>query len=153
MYQAKSFTFWVSYYDVAQELTPREQGDFYRAIMDYIFEGRDDEAKLSKTARIAFKSVKANLKRSIANRRETDANREANGRESGTNRGEVPQAESALNLKLNINPKSNPNPNASGEAVGGGEAPTCHACNRTAIRNPHQPERWLCPKCEKEVLA
>ena len=40
-YKSKSFTFWVSYYDVAQELTPREQGEFFKAIMDYMFLGED----------------------------------------------------------------------------------------------------------------
>lgn len=146
MYKAKSFTFWVSYYDVAQELTAKEQGDFYRAIMDYIFDGRDDEGKLSKTARIAFKSVKANLKRSVANRRGI-------GQESEENRDEVPQPENALNLKLKSNIKSKPNPNAIGEAAGDGEAPTCPACKREAIRNPHQPDRWMCPKCMEEVAS
>ena len=93
-YEAKSFTFWVSYYDVAQELSAKEQGEFYKAIMDYMFTGIDPEDDLRKTVKISFKAIKANLKRSAANRRK-------NGNESDGNRGEVPQPEIALNLNLN----------------------------------------------------
>lgn len=102
-YKGKSFTFWVSYYDVAQELTAREQGEFFKAICDYMFAGEDPEPELRKPVRICFKAIKANLKRSVANRREV-------GSESGENRGEVPQPENALNLNINL--KSNLNPNS-----------------------------------------
>lgn len=113
-YQSKSFTFWVSYYDVAQELNAKEQGEFYRAIMDYIFVGDDREESLSKTVRIAFKSVKANLKRSLSNRRESDGNRAAIGTESDGNRDEEPQSENALKLKLKLNSKSKPSDGGGG---------------------------------------
>ena len=93
-YRAKSFTMWVSYYDVAQELNDREQGEFFKAINDYMFAGIDREQELRKNVRICFKAVKANLKRSVANRR-------AVGKESGKNRGEVLKPENALNLNLN----------------------------------------------------
>lgn len=153
-YEAKSFRFWVSYYDVAQELSPREQGEFYRAIMDYMFEGNDREAVLPKTVRIAFKSVKANLKRSNANRRESGGNRDAIGDESERNRDEVPNPETPLNLNSNLNSNSNSKPirlridTASGADAE--TAPTCRICGRIATRHPHT-RRWYCWKCEAEV--
>ena len=61
----KGFTFWVSYYDVAQELSPKQQGEFYRAIIEYMFTDDDPEETLSKSAKLAFKAIKANLKTSI----------------------------------------------------------------------------------------
>lgn len=151
-YNFKSFTFWVSYYDMAQELTPKEQGAFYRAITDYIFVGIDREAELPKMARMAFKLAKANLKRSMANRRESDANRDAIEQESDANRGEVPEAENALNLKLKLNSKSKSNPNSNdGPDGGGSEPPSCPVCGRISIRHPHKRDTWFCPKCETAV--
>lgn len=140
-YNAKSFTFWVSYYDVAQELTPKEQGEFYRAIMDYIFTGEDREPNLSKSARIGFKSVKANLKRSVANRREvgsdSDGNRDGIGTESGGNRDEVLQPENALKLKLKLNSKSI----ADGAGSDGGKP--------ARLRRM---EKGVCPQCGGELF-
>ena len=60
----KGFSFYLTYWDVAQELKPREQGEFYRAIMDYMFADLDKEAELPKNVRVCFKAVKANLKTS-----------------------------------------------------------------------------------------
>ena len=148
-YNVKSFTFWVSYYDTAQELTPREQGQFYRAVMDYIFTGEDRESALPKTVRIAYKSVKSNLKRSLSNKRASGENREEIGEESGENRGEVPQPENALNLKLKLKSKSNSNQNATDSASAEGEPPRCQ-CGRIATRHPVT-RRWYCWKCEAEV--
>ena len=62
--EQKSFRFWVSYYDVAQELTPKQQGEFYRAIVEYMFTDTDPEDSLKGTVRICFKAIKANLKTS-----------------------------------------------------------------------------------------
>ena len=149
-YEAKSFTFWVSYYDVAQELTPKEQGEFYKAIMDYIFLGVDSEADLRKSVRICFKAIKANLKRSIANRRQ-------NGNESGENRGDVPQPENALNLNLNSNLKKR---SAGAGSVIDTPPAACPKCGgvltRTAmtINAPKGKRRiWRCEKCGEEVEA
>ena len=60
----KGFTFYMTYFDVAQELGEKAQGEFYKAIVDYMFSGQDPEETLPKRVRIAFKSVKANLKTS-----------------------------------------------------------------------------------------
>ena len=58
----KGFSFYVTYWDVAQELeTPEEQGEFYRAIADYMFAGEDREKELSWHARVCFKAIKPNL--------------------------------------------------------------------------------------------
>lgn len=60
----KSFTFWANYHDVAMEISPEQQGEFYRAVIDYIFDGTDREADLPFEAKVAFKCVKPSLKRS-----------------------------------------------------------------------------------------
>ena len=145
-YEAKSFTFWVSYYDVAQELTPREQGEFYKAIMDYMFMGVDSEPELRKSVRICFKAIKANLKRSIANRR-------GNGTESDENRGEVPQPEIALNLNSNLKIKKKSAESGSG---GGKPAPpsACPKCGGVLLLTGlHIGKRVMlrCEGCGKEV--
>ena len=57
----KSFRFWVSYWDVAQELTPKQQGEFYRAVVDYMFTDNDPEDSLKGTVKMCFKAIKANL--------------------------------------------------------------------------------------------
>lgn len=148
-YEAKSFTMWVSYYDVAQELTPKEQGEFYRAIMDYIFKGEDCEDDLRKSVKICFKAIKANLKRSVANRR-------TNGSESGENRGEVPQPENALNLNLNSRLKIK----SAGSGSGGGKPAPPSACpkcggplEKTAAHDQRGRTLYSCVKCHEEVWA
>ena len=60
----KSFTFWANYHDVAMEISTEQQGEFYRAVIDYIFDGTDREAELPFEAKVAFKCVKPSLKRS-----------------------------------------------------------------------------------------
>ena len=57
----KSFRFWVSYWDVAQELSPKQQGEFYRAVVDYMFSGDDPEDRLKGEVKLCFKAIKANL--------------------------------------------------------------------------------------------
>lgn len=56
----------MTYWDVANELEPEEQGDFYRAVADYMFADIDRESELPFASKIAFKCIKANLKRSKA---------------------------------------------------------------------------------------
>lgn len=148
MYEAKSFTMWVSYYDVAQELSTREQGEFYRAIMDYMFAGVDREAELGKAPKICFKAIKANLKRSKANRRVV-------GDESGANRGEVPQPENALNLNLNSKIKKR---SAGSGSDGGKPTPPapCAKCGgkleKTGTSTPTGKRRmYRCSSCGEEV--
>ena len=66
------FTFWRTYYDVAQELTATQQGVLYRAICEYMFADNDVEESLKGATRIAFKALKPNIKTS-KNRSEVGA--------------------------------------------------------------------------------
>ena len=81
----KGFSFYLTYWDVAQELKPREQGEFYRAIMDYMFADLDKEAELPKNVRVCFKAVKANLKTSKG-RSDAVSKRYTNGIQNGYKR-------------------------------------------------------------------
>lgn len=140
---------WVSYYDVAQELTPREQGEFFKAINDYMFTGEDPEQALRKNVRICFKAVKANLKRSLANRRSI-------GTESDANRGEVLRLDNALNI--NINSKLKKKSAGSGSGASLPAPPSCPKCGTpmefTAITKGSEKRRLQkldCPECGGEV--
>lgn len=89
--KVKGFTFWLTYWDVAQELTPKQQGEFYRAIADYMFTDTDPEDGLKGSVRIAFKAIKANLKTSIKRAevgseggRQSASKRQANGNQSAS---------------------------------------------------------------------
>lgn len=89
----KGFTFYISYFDVAQELeTPEEQGEFYRAIADYMFANKDREAELSWHVRVCFKAVKANLKTSkkrakaAAKREQIESKTQSNGNQNAIKR-------------------------------------------------------------------
>lgn len=148
-YNAKSFTMWVSYYDVAQELSPREQGEFYRAIMDYMFKGEDREPELGKAVRISFKAIKANLKRSVANRRGI-------GEESGQGTSTRFESESSLNLNSNSKLKKR----SAGSGSGGGKPAPPSACpkcggtlGKTATHNAVGMTLYRCGKCYEEVWA
>ena len=66
------FTFWRTYYDVAQELTATQQGVLYRAICEYMFADNDVEDALKGAVKIAFKALKPNIKTS-KNRSEVGA--------------------------------------------------------------------------------
>lgn len=59
----KGFTFYETFKDVADELPVEFQGEFYRAIAEYMFADNDIEGEIPKESRIAFKCVKPNLKR------------------------------------------------------------------------------------------
>ena len=60
----KGFTFWKTYWDVAQELSATQQGALYRAICEYMFTDADPEDALKGAAKIAFKALKPNIKTS-----------------------------------------------------------------------------------------
>lgn len=60
----KGFTFYMTYFDVAQELSKKDRGLFYDAVANYMFLDQDDEETLPKRVRIAFKCIKPNLKTS-----------------------------------------------------------------------------------------
>lgn len=132
----KAFKTWYTYYDVAQELSASDQGKYWRAIMDYMFADVDREPELPKMARMAFKSVKGNLKRSKANMRG-----EAIGNESGTNRDEVPDPENALTLTLTSTLTSKADGAGS---VRGRPAPPADMPDAAEV---------ACPKCGKTTVA
>ena len=58
------FTFWRTYWDVAQDLTPNQQGALYRAICEYMFADNDMEGELRGRVLYAFKALKPNIKTS-----------------------------------------------------------------------------------------
>lgn len=66
------FTFWRTYWDVAQDYTPAQQGQLYRAIAEYMFADHDIEDELKGPIRSAYKALKPNIitsyKRSLAGR-------------------------------------------------------------------------------------
>lgn len=135
--KVKGFKFWATYYDVAQELNAKEQGDYYRAIMDYMFSGVDREEELPRITRIAFKSVKGNLNRSKSNRRdsfgsESGLGRDEVGKESGANREIVENPENALTLTLTSTSTSK----GDGARSGGGKS-----------ARQHRLSSGICPQC------
>lgn len=60
----KGFTFYLTYWDVGNEISEECRGLYYSAIADYMFADIDRESELPFEAKVAFKAVKANLKTS-----------------------------------------------------------------------------------------
>ena len=90
----KGFTFYLTYWDVGNEISEEERGLYYCAIMDYMFADIDREAELPFQARIAFKAVKANLK--------TSKNRSEAGKlGQGISKSKTNESKSKANEKQN----------------------------------------------------
>lgn len=149
----KAFKTYLTYYDVARELSPNEQGKYWRAIMAYMFEDVDSEAELPKMARMAFKAVKGNLKRSKSN-----ARGEYIGEESGKNRGEVPQPENALSLSSSLSSKGIGPGSARGNAdpIPGPDAadvpcPSCGATVQAVKKGSFY--SIMCASCKADVAV
>lgn len=137
-YDVKSFRAWATYYDVAQELTEREQGQFYRAIFEFMFAGQDVEERLPKTARICFKSIKPNLKRSKSKARSAD--------ETDTDDAVLEQSTSNENetkTSLNLNSRSK---KLRSKELGEGDGLTCEVCHSYTVYD-HGTGRRFCPTC------
>lgn len=87
----KGFTFWKTYWDVAQELSATQQGALYRAICEYMFTDNDPEDDLKGSVKIAFKALKPNLvtsmKRSAAGKQPSGLN--AQGAKSKANQKRI----------------------------------------------------------------
>ena len=147
-YDVKSFRAWATYYDVAQELPPKEQGAFYRAIFEYMFAGQDVESELTKITRICFKSIKPNLKRSKANARKDDEPCEI-GEQSVQGTSHRSDTKTALKLNLNPNIKSKADGGGS-EPVETTDPPVCPMCGQKAWRVA---DKWYCPDCARTVTA
>lgn len=134
-YDIKSFRAWATYYDVAQELNEKEQGLFYRALFEYMFVGNDLEEKLPKMARICFKSIKPNLKRSKSKAKANEDS--ADCEEMTLSTSHVNGTKIALNLNSNLNIRSKGHDGESGASVAGPPSsigndvtfpcPHCHA--------------------------
>lgn len=146
-YDVKSFRAWATYYDVAQELPPKEQGMFYRAIFEYMFAGQDIESELPKIARICFKSIKPNLKRSKSNARKED---EPCGIGEESVRGTLHRFDTKNALNSNSNSNSNSKGNDGGSERWKTAPPVCEECGETAYRN-QQIGAWVCPSCNRRL--
>lgn len=123
----KGFTFYMTYFDVAQELSKKDRGAFYDAVANYMFLDQDDEETLSKRAKIAFKCIKPNLKRS----KNQSVNAE-NPRSNGNKKlAKSSQIETSL-ISSSISSSSS--------------RPKCPKCGKPASRNK-QMGRWECRFC------
>lgn len=146
----KSFTFYASFADFVDILSEKEQKELYFAIVRYMFFDDDREEKLTKTARAAFRQIKATCKASRANSQngstpkskrianETETNAERNTNESGTK----PKQLSKSNSKSKSKAKSNRAP-AACTKCGGLLSPTgAHRGDSVMYR---------CEACHEEV--
>lgn len=59
----KSFSFFRSYYEAAQDLSKKERAEFYEAIIEYSFTGKEPEVK--GVVSICWKLVKPTLEKSM----------------------------------------------------------------------------------------
>lgn len=155
-YEIKSFRAWATYYDVAQELSRKEQGAFYRAIFEYMFAGNDIEDELSRLTKVCFKSIKPNLKRSKSKAKndykqvDSSSDFDADLVRSTSNETET---KNALNLNSNINSNSKGNGAESAERFNAASAPPkCPSCGGAGEWNDHM-KWWECPNCVARLGA
>ena len=93
-YVQKSFTCWVSYFDVARRMNPKNRLAFYDAMMDYIYLGIDREAELAADKRtsqayFAFLANKAQFKKSkLRSEAGSTIKTESNGNQNGIKRNQ-----------------------------------------------------------------
>ena len=145
----KSFTFWLTYADLAADLSPRSQGELYRAIVQYMFFDNDLEATLSRDVRTVYKACKPHLK--------TSKNRSING-VAGSNRrwdGEKPIANekqnvgkviTSLSSRLSSSSRSNPKQTIGSVSVENTDPPVCPNCGSKGEWNRSM-SWWECPEC------
>lgn len=105
----KGFTFYLTYFDVAQELSKKDRGAFYDAVANYMFLDQDDEETLSKRAKIAFKCIKPNLKRS-KNQSENAQNTRSNATEKLAKNSETKSKASQIETSSISSSMSNSRP-------------------------------------------
>ena len=148
----KGFTFYRTYADVAEELSEKEQKEFYFAIIRYLMYDDDREEKLSKNVRIAFKCIKPNLKTSRS-RAESGKNGMMNRyNKSLTNEQQTPNKtltnEQQVQVQVQVKDKGRDVPSA---------CPKCGGpLDWTAVTKPgkHGVRRMFsCPKCHEEVWS
>lgn len=149
----KSFTFWVLYADTAQELSPRGQGELYRAIVEYIIYGNDIEETLSKPVRVVYKALKANMQTSKRQARNGAAEKSRRSeQEQGEATRKPPESQNETNISSKLKKRLNatagqPDGSASVEDT---EPPACPNCGRKAWKVGG---RWYCPDCARTVVA
>lgn len=124
----KGFTFYRTYWDVAQELPKKDRGMFYEAVANYMFLDQDDEEMLSKRARIAFKCIKPNLKTSKSR---SESGQLGEGKAKSKTKAKPKQTEAIL-ISSSISSSSS--------------RPKCPKCGKPASRN-QQMGRWECHGC------
>lgn len=149
----KGFTFYKTYADIAEDLSPRSQGELYRAIVQYMFFDNDLEATLSRGVRAVYKACKPHLK--------TSKNRSENG-VAGNNRrweGEKVIANSSQTHRKSIASsssssisisRSNQSQTDGAVAVENPAPPVCPRCHRISAPNP-ETGKWECPECGRKL--
>ena len=145
----KGFTFYKTYADIADDLSPRSQGELYRALVRYMFFDDDVEATLSRGVRAVYKACKPHLK--------TSKNRSENG-VAGSNRrwdGEKPIANAKQTDGKTITSSSSSSRlssrSKSWQTVGSGsventDPPVCPRCGSRGEWNGSM-KWWECPEC------
>ena len=103
------FTFWRTYWDVAQDLTPNQQGALYRAICEYMFADNDMEGELRGRVLYAFKALKPNIK--------TSKKRSAAGAKGGKQNASKTQAKTKQD-KVQVQDKDKDKDKDKGEGSG-----------------------------------
>lgn len=142
----KGFTFWRTYCDVGEELSEKDQKEFYFAIIQYLMYDNDIEEKLTKNARIAFKCIKTNLKTSRSRSQSGKSGNEARwgdgiASESQTNRKAIAN-ESQVKDKYKDKDKGRDAHAACPKCGGALERTGCHKNDQRMYR---------CEKCHEEV--
>ena len=149
----KGFTFYKTYADIAEDLTPRSQGELYRAIVEYMFFDNDLEATLSKPVRAVYKACKPHLKTS-KNRSESGVagnNRRWEGDKAIANASQTDSKNIASSSSSSISSsRSNASQHGGSESVENTDPPECPNCGRKAWKVGG---RWYCPDCARTVVA
>ena len=153
-YVQKSFTFWVSYFDVARRLNAKNRLALYDAIMDYMFLDIDREEELganksTSQAYLVYLSKKDNFKTSKL-RAQAGA---ANKTESNDNQNEIKSNQNAPKVKVKDKAKEKE------KEKGKTESSTPAACTRcggvlspTSTYTAEKRQRiYRCPECGEEV--
>lgn len=149
----KGFTFYLTYADLAADLSPRSQGELYRAIVQYMFYDNDLEATLSRDVRTVYKACKPHLK--------TSKNRSTNGVEGNNRRwgAQEPIANPSQNVRKTIaslssrlSSRSNASQTVGSGSVENTDPPVCPVCGAHGVWNRSM-SWWECPDCVARLGA
>ena len=140
----KSFTWWRTYCDVAEELTEPEQKEFYFAIVQYLMYENDIEARLRKNVRIAFKCIKPNLKTSRSRGQSGKLGNDVRWSEANRKRIANESQDKDKDKDKDKEKDKGQSATAACPKCGGPLEPTMAAEQGKRV--------WKCPTCEREVL-